>query len=273
MPTLAHALVTAPGASPNRWALFLHGILGTGSNWRTFARQWTARHPSWGAVLVDLRLHGGSTGFEPPHTLEACAADLRALEATLPGPARAALGHSFGGKVALAWLRSAEHVRTAWIIDSTPSARPDARGSETTVRIVSLLERLPPRFDTREAFIAAIEREGHDRGIAMWLAMQVKPAREGTGYEWRIDLPGIRAMLDDYFAVDLWDVLSTTHADVHLVIGGRSSVLGEADRAHARRLSEARSNVHVALVEHAGHWVHVDAPEALFALVDASTPP
>lgn len=273
MAALAHALVTAAGASPSRWALVLHGILGSGSNWRTFARQWTARHPSWGAVLVDLRLHGGSVDFAPPHGVHACAKDLRELEVAIPGQVCAVLGHSFGGKVALAYLGENTRVQTAWIIDSTPSARPDARGSETTTRIVSLLERLPPRFATREDFIATIEREGHDRGIAMWLAMQVKPARQGEGYEWRIDLPGVRALLDDYFALDLWSAIEATRAAVHLVIGGRSSVLSEADRVHARRLASTHEHVHVHVIERAGHWVHVDAPEELFALIDETTPP
>ena len=51
---LSHALVTAPGQTPDRWMLFLHGILGSGANWRTVARKIVAARPQWGAVLVDL---------------------------------------------------------------------------------------------------------------------------------------------------------------------------------------------------------------------------
>src|SRR5436305_214981 len=86
--TLAHALVTAPsvgaGSAPARWMLFLHGILGSGANWRTFAKQIVAERPSWGAVLVDLRLHGESQqGFGPPHTIAAAARDVAELIAAL----------------------------------------------------------------------------------------------------------------------------------------------------------------------------------------------
>jgi esterase len=35
---LAHAIVTGDRA-PARWMIFLHGILGSGANWRTFAKQ------------------------------------------------------------------------------------------------------------------------------------------------------------------------------------------------------------------------------------------
>jgi len=272
VPELSHALVTGGSATPDRWMLFLHGILGTGSNWRTFARQWVEQHPSWGAVLVDLRLHGGSVGFGPPHTLAACADDLRALRPKIPGRVAGVLGHSFGGKVALEYLGGGPDVEIAFVIDSTPSARPEGRGSESTVRIVSLLERLPAVFPTREAFIEEIERAGNDRAIAMWLAMQVKPARSGSGYEWRIDLAGVRALLDDYFCRDLWGVLERTPARVQLVIGGRSTVLDASDRARAARLAEERSGLVVHTLPEAGHWVHVDAPQALFEIVSHATP-
>ena len=53
--TVTHTVVTAEGARPERAILFLHGILGSGGNWRTFARRFVAARPDWAAVLVDLR--------------------------------------------------------------------------------------------------------------------------------------------------------------------------------------------------------------------------
>jgi esterase len=94
--------VTAPGATPSRWMLVLHGILGSGANWRSFARRLTAADPSLGLVLVDLRMHGQSQGAPSPHTLEATARDLFRLQEALALPVSGVIGHSFGGKVALA---------------------------------------------------------------------------------------------------------------------------------------------------------------------------
>jgi esterase len=273
MPALSYVLVANEKAPPSRWMVFLHGILGSGSNWRTFANKLIAARPNWGVALVDLRMHGLSQGFGPPHTIAACAADVLAIEPEIPGPIEALLGHSFGGKVALEMLRSPNNVHNAWILDSTPSARPDARGSESTVKIVSLLERLPLRFPTRDSFIQEVMNAGNDRAIAMWLAMQVKPAAEGDGYEWRLDLPAIRALLDDYFMRDEWSAIEATRAKVHIVIGGKSSVLDQADRARAMRLSEmSPSRVSVDILPNAGHWVHVDAPNELLELVLRGTP-
>ena len=101
MATLAYTALTEGRRAPERWVLFLHGLLGRGGNWRSFGRRWVETHPSWGAALVDLRLHGESrAGFPPPHTVRAAAEDVLALTPALPGPVEALVGHSLGGKVA-----------------------------------------------------------------------------------------------------------------------------------------------------------------------------
>jgi len=288
---LAHALVTAAPA-PRRWMLFLHGILGTGANWRTFAKQIVSAEPAWGAVLVDLRLHGESQlGFAGPHTVAAAARDVAELASQVEhqhgGQVRGVLAHSFGGKVALelarqrgapASSRGGERGAPAssrggergdldqlFVIDSTPSARPDHRGSESTQHIVDLLTELPIEFETRAAFTAWMEARGVSRPTAMWLAMNVRAIPNTTRFVFRIDLVGIRALLADYFATDLWGILERPRdaMRVHLVVGGRSGVVDEADREHAKRCPRTTLDVIAA----ADHWVHVDAPEELKAIV------
>src|SRR5262245_8884848 len=104
MAWLPPAVKVAPdGGAPRGWLLLLHGILGSGANWRTIARRVVTARPELGAVLVDLRMHGRSQGAPPPHTIDTAAGDLVHLAAELS--LAAVVGHSFGGKVALA-LRS-----------------------------------------------------------------------------------------------------------------------------------------------------------------------
>lgn len=265
--TLSHALVTDPETPPQRWMIFLHGILGSGSNWRSFAKQIVSAKKGWGAVLVDLRLHGDSqSGFSPPHTVRAAAKDVADLVATLPasGHVGAVLGHSFGGKVAIELARDVapEHL---FVIDSTPSARPDRRGSEDTQHIVDLLMTLPEAFESRAAFSAWVEGRGVSRPTAMWLAMNVKPEPNTTRFVFRTDLSGIRALLEDYFVLDAWDVLEDPPNGMqsHFVVGGKSDIVDAADLAHAERCPRMTVDV----IPGAGHWVHVDAPDALRSLV------
>src|ERR1044071_10307564 len=89
-PQLAHSMVGAGNATTDRLLFFLHGLLGRGSNWHGFAQQLVAARPEWTAVLVDLRMHGGSQGFAPPHTLAAASADVTALIESL-APSRCAV--------------------------------------------------------------------------------------------------------------------------------------------------------------------------------------
>lgn len=265
---LAHAFVTAPSSTPTRWMLFLHGILGSGANWRTFAKSIVSKNPDWGAVLVDLRLHGESQeGFAPPHSLASAAQDLEELVTTLGAdkPVKGVLAHSFGGKVALAYADRHADLEQLFVIDSTPSARPDARGSESTRHIVDLLRNLPDEFANRGDFTAWIEERGVSRPVAMWLAMNVRPIPNTTRFVFRVDIAGIRQMLDDYFAQDLWGVLERPHPSMgaHLIVGGKSGVVDAADREHAARCPDTTLDV----IESADHWVHVDAPDELLSLV------
>src|SRR5262249_34375004 len=159
-----------------------------GANWRTFARQITAARPGWGALLLDLRLHGDSGSTPPPHTLAAAAADVADALAELPVATRAVLGHSFGGKVAIELARQLgdggglEHL---FVVDAAPGKTPErgpaagppkadgARAGVAVQDIIDLLARLPPELPDRKAFTAWVEGHGVSRPIAMWLAMNV----------------------------------------------------------------------------------------------------
>lgn len=272
MPDLAVFPVTASDAAPTRWLVFLHGILGSAVNWRGFARQIVTARPSYGALLVDLRLHGESQGFAPPHTVESAAADIVAAVPRAAGgvPVRGVLGHSFGGKVGIELAnqlaRSANGpLDELFVIDSTPSARPDYRGSSGVRDILSLLQSLPSEFPDRNSFVAWAEERGVSRPTAMWLAMNVRPVPNTTSFRLRLDIAPIRTMVEDYFQRDLWSVLEHPPGSMrtHVIAGGKSEVLDAADLARARACPRTTVDV----IPDAGHWVHVDAPDALRDIV------
>ncbi|MDB4985996.1 MAG: putative hydrolase, alpha/beta fold family [Myxococcaceae bacterium] len=268
-PVLHGAWVRAADAAPNQVTLFLHGILGSGSNLRGLAQAYVQAEPQCAALLVDLRLHGKSRGFAPPHDVRACARDLLALEPTLPWPVTAVVGHSFGGKVALAYHDLRPSLTRVVTLDSDPGARPDRVGSEQTMTVLALLDRLPKTYSKRDEFIAQVEAQGQPRAIAEWLAMNLE--RTAEGFAFRVDLPGIRALLDSYFSLDLWPVVERSAAQLDVVIGGLSRVWDAAHLARIEGLArEQPKRVHVHLLPDAGHWVHVDAPVALRAALIAA---
>ena len=280
-PLLAHDRIVAAGAEPDRWILVLHGMYGAGRNWASVARRLVRARPEWGAVLVDLRLHGESRGFEPPHTLEACADDVRRLVAETGVRAEGILGHSFGGKVALLYVRDAGETRggaapvvpprSVWVVDSTPSARaPD--GSAWTM--LEVIRRAPGPFADRAEGIAAVESAGFPSPVAQWMATNLVPSSMGDELAWRLDPDDMEALLRDFFETDAWSVLESPPEGVriHVIKARESSVLDDdavARVASAAASTEGRTTLHEVK---GGHWVNADDPQGLHDLLVAHLP-
>ncbi len=268
---LAHTVLTAPDAKPTRAMWFLHGILGTRTNLRSFARRFVAARPDVAAVLVDLRRHGDSLSPEGPDDLPHCALDLVKLAHALPMPVRGVVGHSFGGKVALAWLaREDTDCQEAWILDSLIGPRredaPRAQVDDVVDFLEGIIKSEPDGFEKRETFSAKVVAAGFSPEIADWLAMNLRASGDGKR-RFSVSIPAIRSLLASYATLDGWPILEKTRAQTHLVVAGRANTFTPDDRAHAFVLSERNTNVHVHLLEDAGHWVHIDAPDQLLALM------
>ena len=123
-----HETVVAADAQPRAWLLVLHGVFGSAANWRMFARRLAAERPDWGFLLADLRGHNRSLGAPGPHRLDSMAADLLHLEAP-QGEIRGVMGHSLGGKVALAYAaKRGGELDQLWMLDSRPGTRAHCLG-------------------------------------------------------------------------------------------------------------------------------------------------
>ncbi len=268
---LSHTLVTPHDApTPSRWMMFLHGLLGAGANWRGIATRFVAARPGWGAVLVDLRMHGDSQGMPGPHTLQTAAADLIALEASLDLRLHGLLGHSFGGKVALQFLDLRDRpLDECWIIDSPPGPRVDPRADHTTLRVIEHMRGLPTTFESRNQFVQMVIEGGFDESLARWLALNLV-RRDGV-LSLRVDLPAIVSLLESHYATDLWPVVERRchQTSLRFVIGGQSTVFVPDQRARVAAMANA-GLVQAFTIEDAGHWVHADAPDALLRLLTSS---
>jgi esterase len=274
-------LVGADGA-PARWLVLTHGIYGSGGNWRSIGRRLVAARPGWGVALVDLRGHGRSPPGAAPHDLAACAADVDRVIDRLEAraPVAAVAGHSFGGKVMLA-LRQGRAGRSSpaqtWVLDASPSARPDALGDpdNSVVAVLRAIEDGPSTWPDRAALVAHLGQRGIIAAVAQWFAMNLVPA--AAGYRLRLDPAQLRALLSDYFARDLWSAIDPVDAAgtalpgvVHVVVGDRSPALSPADRA---RLARLQATPGAGLTVHhldAGHWLNADDPDAVVALLAAT---
>jgi pimeloyl-ACP methyl ester carboxylesterase len=283
-PRLAFQDVVGPDVPgvPEKTALVLHGILGSARNWAGFARRLAGRLPGWRLVLVDLRNHGDSHGFAAPHTLAACARDLVELCAARGLEPEAVVGHSFGGKAALAYASGAgggapSTLRECAVLDAIPGpVRPESLDTETheVVDVVAALREIPLPIVSRAALQTTLQARGFGPVFAGWMTTNVHAAI-GGGLTWRFELDAVSAMLNAYFETDFWPFLRAVPPSmtVHVVRAERSDRWRAADLARFADVQEGgRVRLHV--LADAGHWVHVDNPEGLSdLLVDVLTRP
>lgn len=276
MADLHHTEITAGAATPACWMLVLHGIYGSGQNWRTFARKLTARRPDWGLVLVDLRKHGQSQDLPGPHTVAAAAADLQALAGALTGrgqAVRAVFGHSFGGKVALAYRAAAgPRLMQTWVIDATPSARPEARDDShnTVAQVLNMLSELPSSFRSRDDFVRQVQERGFAPALGQWLAMNLEH-RDGE-YVSRIDVAAMDELLRDYYQLDSWPAVESGPGEVHVVVAGKSTAISPDDRRRLADLAARDARISTTVIEDSGHWVHIEALDTLLEVVASGLP-
>ena len=272
---LHHTMVKAPGATPDRYMLCLHGIFGMGRNWATYAAMLVKSRPHWGVILVDLRLHGRSVGYTPPHTLQACAQDLQhlvhhlnALQAQQGLPAldiRGIMGHSFGGKVAMTFARAfGRNLDEVWVLDSTPEA---FRSATSPLDVLNAMRRVPMPQPSRQATTQALLDQDLTEAIAGWLATNVE-FRDGA-YYWRFDFDGLEALMIDFYRTELWELVEEPPFGVqlHFVKAANSDVLSRDGEARITAASvNGRTFLHY--LPESGHWLHVDNPQGLLELME-----
>ena len=270
-PLLYHALMSElatvrVGASdaPNVM-LMLHGIYGRGRNWQAIAKALVEARPDWACVLIDLPHHGDSGPGAHGDTLAGVAEDVVAWADAEGLPVRAVLGHSFGGKVALAMAeRWRGRSLQVWVIDSTPEAR---EPSGSAWDLLATIRRLPRTFPSRQAFVSTLVDEGWAAGVAQWMATNLE--RQGDEFAWRLDFDAMERLLRSFFAADLWSIVEHTddQQTIHFIKATESSVM--SDEAVARAAA-AGDRVRVHRLE-GGHWIHAERPEDVVSLVAAAS--
>jgi esterase len=237
--------------------VLLHGFLGSGKNLRTLAQRWSERDPTRLFLLPDLTGHGSSPPLPPDADVGTMAADLReTIDAE--GLSRVSLvGHSLGGRVALALVRlEPALVRDLVLLDITPGPIDDRLSASR--RALQVLLRAPDEAPDRRSLRGFLVEGGLSPGLADWLAMNVR--LEDGRARWTFDRGALDRLQTRISADDLWDVIEERLVPTRAIRGGRSGYVRDED---VRRFEAA--GVPVDTLPDAGHDVHV---EALDALVD-----
>jgi esterase len=250
--------------------VFLHGILGSRGNWRSFAKRLVQARPDVCTVLLDLRRHGESHAPTDSDTVEHCAADVHALMQHLGRSCDVWVGHSFGGKVATIAALAGSPSRPAqalWSLDSPPGTRTFLSGASVVEEVEGVLRAVaatPMPCDDRRDVVAFLQGRGLSVALCQWMTTNLVRGPDNL-LRWKMDLAAMPALLQSFGAYDAWPLIherSSSSPSVWMVRGGRSDrwrsdELSSLERAVA--LGQVRDHV---LVD-AGHWLHTDDADGL----------
>ncbi|HYO72881.1 MAG TPA: alpha/beta hydrolase, partial [Archangium sp.] len=124
-------------------------------------------------------------------------------------------------------------------------------------KVLEFLRAAPPSAPDRRTMRTELMGRGLSGPLADWLLMNLEPAPDGA-VRWRFDRESLAEFPARVNGEDLWAALTRPGAKVRCIRGGRAHYVSDADLARMESLG-----CPVATLPDAGHFVHVDAPEAL----------
>eukprot|EP01120_Amphizonella_sp_Union-15-10_P005526 TRINITY_DN1640_c0_g1_i1.p1 TRINITY_DN1640_c0_g1~~TRINITY_DN1640_c0_g1_i1.p1 ORF type:complete len:285 (-),score=25.82 TRINITY_DN1640_c0_g1_i1:169-1023(-) len=188
--TLAFKTVTPPdypltNEKPN--ALFLHGLFGSGNNWRSIGQK-VASRMLVNVRLVDCRNHGESP-HHPDMDYEVMAQDLKSLIETNSFGSVYLIGHSMGGKMAMNFaIKYPNLVRKLVVVDISPIGY---RSSEH-VNIAQALSDIPlSTIKERKEADQYLSQSVQDPFVRSFLLQNLIRVEDGT-YKWRLNIDSIK---------------------------------------------------------------------------------
>jgi esterase len=213
--------------------VLLHGLFGAGRNFGALQR---ALAPRFRVVALDMRNHGDSP-HAPDMRYLTQAEDVRDTLHALEIDKAAIIGHSMGGKAAMAMaLRWPDSVARLLVADIAPVSY--QHGNKAIAEAMA--------------------------SIPMASSLTRQNLRFGSSPHWRIGLAEIAAALPD---LEGWIDLPTSYSGPAVFVTGANSdyVLPEHRPIIRARFPAAR----FVAIKDAGHWVHADNPSGFLSVLQA----
>ena len=232
----------------------LHGLFGRAQNLAALARRLS---PHARVISLDLRNHGASP-HAPGMGYEALAADVMETLAALNALPVALLGHSMGGKAAMAAaLLAPEQVTRLLVADIAPIAY-----AHHNAGVAAAMEALTlhPGLTRAEAS-AALEPAVPDATVRAFLLQNLSFSPPA----WRI---GVAEIASDIAAIESWPALPGAAFDGPslFVRGARSDYVQDADLP---AITVLFPRAELVTVQDAGHWLHADQAKVFGDIAEA----
>lgn len=238
-------------------AVFLHGLMGYAANW---GRIWPAIAEQRPVLVVDQRGHGRSPKPETGYAPEDYAGDIYHLIGKLGWQSVHLVGHSMGGRVANQFAASfPQHTQSVTFEDSGMIARPDR-----LEWIKNLLGEVPTPFADKTSARAFFDKNYADDPLVGGFLFSNLVATADGKYDWRFHGQGMIETIEKGRAISAMDIFKSIKSSILVIRGSEST---EFVQEEAERMAEENSRSQLAVVEGAGHFVHVEKAEEFIRLV------
>ncbi|KDP37331.1 hypothetical protein JCGZ_06785 [Jatropha curcas] len=269
-------------------AFILHGLLGSGRNWRSFSRNlasYLSNSSEWRMVLVDLRNHGKSADIrsvDPPHDMFNAAKDLANLVKYQGWDwPDVVIGHSLGGKVALQFAQSCARgdygdsvalPKQLWVLDSVPGEASMKNSDGEVEKVLKTLQSLPSSLPSRKWLVNHMIELGFSKSLSEWIGSNLK--KSGEQETWAFNLEGAIQMFNSYRETSYWSLLEhpPKGMEIDIVVAENSDrwdreILQRLESLDNKKGDGSEGTVSLHILPNSGHWVHVDNPKGLLEIV------
>jgi len=228
--------------------VILHGLFGNLDNFRSITIHFE-RH--FEVHRLDLPGHGGSESL-PELTISAMAEQVGSYLEQHNLKDCAVIGHSLGGKVAMALTNkdTQQRIKKLIVVDIAPRLYPPHHQELLEALSALELDTLKDRRDAEKMLRTSIP----EAGVRAFLLKSLVRDDDG-GLKWEFDLSGLKA---SYSAIrEMPTMEKAIGIDTLFIKGSQSDYIRESDAALIKRHF---SQVTLKEIPGAGHWVHAEKP-------------
>ena len=233
--------------------IILHGFFASSRNWRQVAEKLAV---SYHVYVLDMRNHGASP-HHPVMDYPAMAADLLQFMEDQNVTTAAMLGHSMGGKVAM-WfaLNHPERVDKLIVADIAPVSYTHCFNNLIAALKALPLHEISNRKQAELLLATAIPELGYRQFLLQNLIL-----KDGD-YCWRVDL--------DVFQRTAPNIIAFPGVESVTAFTGKTLFLAGADSdfVKADAIKTLFPDAALSVIDHAGHWLHVQQPQVFIERVE-----
>lgn len=230
------------------YLFILHGLMGSGDNWRYLAKQFQ-KH--FYVICPDLRNHGNSFHHQSM-TYEEMAEDIQHLIQLFTNQTVYIIGHSMGGKVAMTSMQLSPHLfKKSCIVDIAPKQY----NHHHTHIFKAIQETDLTMAKTRTDILNQISNTISDEATRQLLLKNIGRNKKNQ-FCWK---PNVN-IIEQYYPHIMTTNLTSKQINIPTLFlkGEQSPYIQKKDISLIQNLFET---VTIHNIKNAGHWLQADQPE------------